>query len=124
MKKWSPRLSATSQSSAPLSGTWLVLIGGFFAVAFVWFSLAYRFSTQDAPRAMTLALVAAGAHLLAGLWNVRRGWGAFVWSLAVVVLAGVIAVVVRVFFLVGVEIVAGILTFLGRRALLSGQERG
>jgi len=61
--------------------------------------------------------------VLAGLVNVRRGTLAFLVSLAAVVLGLFVAIVVRVFFLVGVEVVAGILLVLGRAALLSGSGR-
>jgi len=121
--RWLPRLDTSPSPERALSGTWLVLVGGFIALGFVWASLAYRFQVTSAPRAMLAALFVAGLHVLAGLVNVRRGTLAFLVSLAAVVLGLFVAIVVRVFFLVGVEVVAGILLVLGRAALLSGSGR-
>ncbi|MCX2728046.1 hypothetical protein OO015_11145 [Thermomicrobium sp. 4228-Ro] len=121
MGRWSPRLDTSPERA--LSGTWLVLVGGFIALGFVWASLAYRFQVAAAPRAMLAALFVAGVHVLAGLANVRRGSLAFLASLAAVALGVIVAILVRVYFLVGVDVVAGILLVLGRAALLSGPER-
>ncbi|MCX7623972.1 MAG: hypothetical protein RMK01_11580 [Thermomicrobium sp.] len=123
MGRWVPEFGPSRARQQPLPGTWLVLSGGFLALAFVWASLAYRFQVSDAPRAMLAALLVAVLHALAGLLDVRRGTVAFLAS-AVAVLAGIaVAVLVRVFFLVGVDVVAGILLVLGRAVLLSGRER-
>jgi hypothetical protein len=121
--KWIPRLDSAQPGTPALSGTWLVLCGGFLALGFVWASLAYRFSTVDARRALLAALLVAAVHVLAGLANIRRGLLAFGTSLLAVLVGIAVAVLVRVFFLVGVEVVAGVLLVLGRAALLSGHER-
>jgi len=107
-----------------VSGTWLLLGSGFIAVGLVWSSLAYRFQISDAPRAMLTALVVAALHIVAGALNFRRGWVAFLSSLIAVTAGIVIAIWVRVFFLVGVELVAGVLLILGRAVLLSDRGRG
>jgi len=122
--RWMPRLGTSPTREQPLSGTWLVLSGGFPALAFVWASLAYRFQVADAPRAVLAALVVAALHGAAGIFNMRRGTVAFLVSGLAVLVGIVVAVLVRVYFLVGVEVVAGILLVLGRAALLSDHGRG
>lgn len=122
--KWSPRLETPERPEQRVSGTWLLLGSGFIAVGLVWSSLAYRFQISDAPRAMLTALVVAALHIVAGALNFRRGWVAFLSSLVAVTAGIVIAIGVRVFFLVGVELVAGVLLILGRAVLLSDRGRG
>lgn len=122
MARWFPQLGASTRSGVTLSGTWMVLVGGFLALAFVWVSLAYRFSTVAAPRTVLLTLFVAFGHLVVSLLGFRRGWLSLVAGLFVVILGIAVAVLVRVFLLVGAELVAGFLLLLGRRALLANSE--
>ncbi len=124
MGKWTPRFSTVQPHQPSLSGTWLVLCGGFLALALLWASLAYRFHSAEAPRALSLALGAAAFHFVATLAAIRRGMPAFVLGVVAVIVGIVAAVAVRVYFLVGVEVVAGVLLVLGRSVLFSGHGRG
>ncbi|MCS7051454.1 MAG: hypothetical protein NZL87_07555 [Thermomicrobium sp.] len=121
--KWSPTLGTPGRTRERLSGTWLVLVGGFLAVGLLWLSLAYRFQISAIPSATGAALAVAGLHLAAAVLDLRRGRSAFLVSLGAVVGGIAAAILVRVYFLIGVEVVAGVLLLLGRVVLLSGHGR-
>jgi len=121
--RWSPEFARKRTASRPLSGTWLILGSGFLIVALLWISLAYRFYLTAAPRALSIALVLAILHAVSSLLNFRRGLSAFLVSLVAVLLGTVGAFIVQVYFLIGVEVVAGVVLVLGRSTLLSSTER-
>jgi len=121
--RWSPEFARNRTASRPLSGTWLILGSGFLIVALLWISLAYRFYLTAAPRALLIALVLASLHAASSLLNFRRGLSAFLLSLLAVLLGIVGAFIVQVYFLIGVEVVAGVVLVLGRSTLLSSTER-
>ena len=123
MERWSPEFARNRTASRPLSGTWLILGSGFLIVALLWISLAYRFYLTAAPRALLIALVLASLHAASSLLNFRRGLSAFLLSLLAVLLGIVGAFIVQVYFLIGVEVVAGVVLVLGRSTLLSSTER-
>ena len=123
MGRWYPEFARNRTASRPLSGTWLILGSGFLIVALLWISLAYRFYLTAAPRALSIALVLAILHAVSSLLNFRRGLSAFLLSLLAVLLGIVGAFIVRVYFLIGVEVVAGVVLVLGRSTLLSSTER-
>ena len=123
MGRWSPEFARNRTASRPLSGTWLILGSGFLIVALLWISLAYRFYLTAAPRALSIALVLAILHAVSSLLNFRRGLSAFLVSLVAVLLGTVGAFIVQVYFLIGVEVVAGVVLVLGRSTLLSSTER-
>ncbi len=123
-RKWPPRSERSERPEQRVSGTWLLLGSGFVGVGLLWGSLAYRFQISNAPRAMLVAVMVFALHIMAGALNFRRGWVAFLISLVAVAAGIAVAIWVRVFFLVGVELVAGVLLILGRDVLLSDRGRG
>ncbi|WP_448576195.1 hypothetical protein [Thermomicrobium sp.] len=123
MGRWYSEFARNRSASRPLSGTWLILGSGFLIVALLWISLAYRFYLTAAPRALSIALVLAILHAVSSLLNFRRGLSAFLVSLVAVLLGTVGAFIVQVYFLIGVEVVAGVVLVLGRSTLLSSTER-
>ncbi|MBO9386508.1 MAG: hypothetical protein J7453_08730 [Thermomicrobium sp.] len=123
MRRWSREFARHRTASQPLSGTWLILGSGFLIVGLLWISLAYRFYLSAAPRALLIALAMAFLHAVSSMLNFRRGLSAFLLSLAAVLLGIVGAFIVRVYFLIGVEVVAGVVLILGRSTLLSSTGR-
>jgi predicted ferric reductase len=123
VRRWSPEFARHRTASQPLSGTWLILGSGFLIVGLLWISLAYRFYLSAAPRALLIALVMAFLHAVSSMLNFRRGLSAFLLSLAAVLLGIVGAFIVRVYFLIAVEVIAGVVLVLGRSTLLSSTGR-